>query len=243
MTDLRSGLLSIVGPRGLLEGDDVAGRSCDPFRMVPPGGEIIVRPATTLEMSEVLKLCHALRQKVVTHGGRTGVAGGAYCAADEIIVSLERMAAVTEICPVTQVAEVEAGVPLATVQERAAEYDLIYPIDLGSKGSATIGGTIATNAGGNRVIRWGMTRSNVLGVEAVLADGTIVSAMNRLVKNNTGYDLKHLLIGSEGTIGIVTRAILRLVPAPTSQCVAFIAVADHDALLALLNRARRLMTR
>jgi FAD/FMN-containing dehydrogenase len=242
MTDLRSGLLSIVGPRGLLEGDDVAGRSCDPFRMVPPGGEIIVRPATTLEMSEVLKLCHALRQKVVTHGGRTGVAGGAYCAADEIIVSLERMAAVTEICPVTQVAEVEAGVPLATVQERAAEYDLIYPIDLGSKGSATIGGTIATNAGGNRVIRWGMTRSNVLGVEAVLADGTIVSAMNRLVKNNTGYDLKHLLIGSEGTIGIVTRAILRLVPAPTSQCVAFIAVADHDALLALLNRARRLMT-
>ena len=203
---------------------------------------MIVRPATTQEVSEVLRLCHRLSQKVVTHGGRTGVAGGAYSGADEIIVSLERMTAITEICPVTQVAEVEAGVPVAALQEAVAAHDLTYPIDLGSKGSATIGGTIATNAGGNRVIRWGMTRANVLGIEAVLADGTIVTAMNRLIKNNTGYDLKHLLIGSEGTIGIVTRAVLRLVPTPTSQCVAFVSVADHGALLALLNRARRLMT-
>jgi FAD/FMN-containing dehydrogenase len=242
MTDLRADLLSILGTRGLLEGEDVSGRSCDPFRMVPPGGRMIVRPATTQEVSEVLSLCHRKRQKVVTHGGRTGVAGGAYSGEDEIIISLERMAAITDICPVTHVAEVEAGVPLAILQESVAAYDLIYPIDLGSKGSATIGGTIATNAGGNRVIRWGMTRSNVLGVEAVLSDGTIVSAMNRLIKNNTGYDLKHLLIGSEGTIGIVTRAVLRLVPTPSSQCVAFISVAGHDALVALLSRARRLMT-
>ena len=98
MTELRSALLAIVGPRGLLEGEDVSGRSCDPFRMVPPGGRMIVRPATTQEVSEVLRLCHRLSQKVVTHGGRTGVAGGAYSGADEIIVSLERMTAITEIC-------------------------------------------------------------------------------------------------------------------------------------------------
>jgi len=242
MTDLRSTLLSIVGPRGLLEGDDVASRSCDPFRTVPPRGGIIVRPSTTQHVSDVISLCSRLGQKIVTHGGRTGVAGGAYCADDEIILSLERMTAITNICPITQIAEVEAGVPLAILQDAVAAHGLTYPIDLGSKGSATIGGTIATNAGGNRVIRWGMTRANILGIEAVLVDGTIVSSMNRLVKNNSGYDLKHLLIGSEGTIGIVTRAVLRLVPTPTSQCVAFVSVADHEALLALLNRARRLMT-
>jgi FAD/FMN-containing dehydrogenase len=242
MTGLRDALVAIVGTRGLLEGDDVTARSCDPFRPVPPLGRMIIRPATTQQLSEVVALCHRSGQKLVTHGGRTGVAGGAYCSEDEIIISLERMAAITEICPITQLAEVEAGVPVAALQEAVAAHGLTYPIDLGSKGSATIGGTIATNAGGNRVIRWGMTRANVLGLEAVLADGTIVSSMNRLVKNNSGYDLKHLFIGSEGTIGIVTRAVLRLVPTPTSQCVAFISVADHDALIALLNRARRLMT-
>ncbi len=170
------------------------------------------------------------------------MAGGAYCAKDEIIVSLERMAGIIDICPVTQIAEVEAGMPVAALQDALVTHGLTYPIDLGSKGSATIGGTIATNAGGNRVIRWGMTRQSVLGLEAVLADGTIVSSMNRLLKNNTGYDLKHLLIGTEGTIGIVTRAVLKLVPTPTSQNVAFLSVANHDALIALLARARRLMT-
>ena len=242
MNTLRSGLLAIVGERGLLEGEDVAARSCDPFRNMPPHGPFIVRPADAQQVSDVLKLCQRLGQKLVVHGGRTGVAGGAYCAADEIVLSLERMTAITRICPITQVAEVEAGVPLEVLQDALAKHGLTYPIDLGSKGSATIGGTIATNAGGNRVIRWGMTRANILGLEAVLADGTIVTALNRLVKNNTGYDLKHLLIGTEGTIGVVTRAVLRLVPTPTSQCVAFVSVADHGALVALLGRARRLLT-
>lgn len=242
MTTILDELRALLGDRGVLTGEDVSSRSCDPFRNVPPLGGIILRPETTLQVAEILKICSRYEQHVVTHGGRTGVAGGAYAGKDEIILSLERMNKIIDICPRTQLAEVEAGVAVETLQMAAAELGLVYPIDLGSKGSATIGGTIATNAGGNRVIRWGMTRQNVLGLEAVLADGTVVSAMNRLLKNNTGYDLKHLLIGTEGTIGIVTRAVLKLVPAPTSQFVAFVSVANHDDLLALLLRARRLLT-
>jgi FAD/FMN-containing dehydrogenase len=203
-TDLRG----IVGDNGLLTPAEVATRSCDPFRHVAPQGSILVRPQSTLEVSQVLALCHSRGQQVVSHGGCTGVVGGAYSGRDEIVLSLERMRRIEEIDPVACTATVEAGVTLQALQDAATAQDLLYPIDLGSKGSATIGGTLATNAGGNRVVRWGMTRQNVLGIEAVLADGTVVSAMNRLVKNNTGYDLKQLFIGSEGTLGIVTRAVL-----------------------------------
>ncbi len=239
---LLEAIRAIVGDRGTLTGDDVLMRSCDPFRDVPPGGPLIVRPASTEEVSAVMRLCHARGQRVVTHGGRTGVAGGAFVCADEIAISLERMTAIEEICPITSLAVVEAGVTIEALQNAAADLGMFYPIDLGAKGSATIGGSIATNAGGNRVLRWGMTRQNVLGLEAVLADGTVVSAMNRMVKNNTGYDVKQFFIGSEGTTGIVTRAVMRLVPALTSQSVAFVAVPSEQALLALLARARQLAT-
>ena len=235
-----SALHAIVGDRGLLTGDDIRSRSCDPFRDVPPESAAIVRPASTEELSTVMRLCHARGQRVVTHGGRTGVAGGAYAGADEIVISLERMARVEEIDPIGQLAVVQAGLTVEGLQNAAAERGLFYPVDLGAKGTATIGGTIATNAGGNRVLRWGMTRQNLLGLEAVLADGTIMSSMNRLVKNNTGYDLKHLFVGSEGTLGIVTRAVMRLVPAPASQSVAFLSVPGYEQVLGLLARARRL---
>ena len=235
-------LRAIVGERGILTGEDIRLRSCDPFRAVPPLGAAILRPADTREVAAVVALCAAHGQRIVTHGGRTGVAGGAYVGPKEVVVSLERMARIEEVCGVGQLAVVEAGVTIEALQSNVAEQGLFYPIDLGSKGSATIGGTIATNAGGNRVLRWGMTRQNLLGLEAVLPDGTVVCAMNRLVKNNTGYDLKHLFVGSEGTLGIITRAVVRLGPAPASQAVAFVSVANHDALLALLGRARRLST-
>ncbi len=235
-------LRAIVGDRGILTGEDVRARSCDPFRAVPPLGPVIVRPADTGEVAAVVTLCATQSQRIVTHGGRTGVAGGAYAGPEEVVVSLERMSRIEEVCGVSQLAVVEAGVTIEALQSHVAEQGLFYPVDLGSKGSATIGGTIATNAGGNRVLRWGMTRQNLLGLEAVLPDGTVVCAMNRLVKNNTGYDLKHLFVGSEGTLGIVTRAVVRLVPAPASQAVAFVSVASQDGLLALLGRARRLST-
>jgi FAD/FMN-containing dehydrogenase len=235
-TDLRG----IVGDNGLLAPTEVATRSCDPFRHVAPEGSILVRPQSTLEVSQVLALCHSREQRVVSHGGRTGVVGGAYSGRDEIVLSLERMRRIEEIDPVACTATVEAGVTLQALQDAAAAQDLLYPIDLGSKGSATIGGTLATNAGGNRVVRWGMTRQNVLGIEAVLADGTVVSAMNRLVKNNTGYDLKQLFIGSEGTLGIVTRAVLKLVPMPSTQQLVVVSLRDFPSVLALLALARRL---
>jgi FAD/FMN-containing dehydrogenase len=239
---LISELREIVGPRGLLTGDDVSARSCDPFRQVPAQSPVIVRPANTAEVAAVMALCHRRGQPIVTHGGRTGVSGGAWADADEIILSLERMSRIEEICPIGQLAVVEAGVTVEALQNAAAEQALFYPVDFNARGTATIGGSIATNAGGNRVLRWGMTRQNLLGIEAVLADGTIVPSMNRLIKNNMGYDLKHVLVGSEGTLGIVTRAVLRLVPAPSSQAVAFVSVPDHERLLALLGRARRLST-
>jgi FAD/FMN-containing dehydrogenase len=242
MSALIDGLRAIVGDRGLLLGEDAASRSCDPFRRVPPEAGVIVRPASTDEVAAVLALCYARGQRVVTHGGRTGLAGGAYADASEIVLSLERMAKIEEIDSIGQTAQVQAGATLEAVHSAAAAQDLLYPVDLGAKGSATIGGTIATNAGGNHVIRWGMTRQNVLGLEAVLSDGTVVQAMNRLLKNNTGYDLKHIFAGSEGTLGVVTRAVLRLVPAPRSQSVAFLSVGSFAAVLELLARSRRLLT-
>lgn len=235
---LLEALLAVTGPRGLLTGEDVRARSCDPLRPVPTLAKAIVRPADTAQLSAVLELCARLGQTVVVHGGRTGVSGGAYASEDDLVISLERMTKIEEICLASQTAVVQAGATIESLQTAAQENGLFYPIDLGSKGSATVGGTIATNAGGNRVIRWGMTRQNVLGVEAVLSDGTVVSSMNRLVKNNTGYDLKHLFIGSEGTFGIVTRAVVRLVPMPTTQSVALVAVDSFDKVMALLARAR-----
>lgn len=231
-------IMVIVGPRGILTGEDVSARSCDPFRHVPLGSPAIIRPASSEELSQILSLCHDAGQPIVTHGGRTGVAGGASAGPDDLVISLERMTKIIEIDPVTQTAIVEAGATIEAIQSAAAEHGLLYPIDLGSKGSATVGGTIATNAGGNRVLRWGMTRANILGLEAVLGDGTVVDLMNRFLKNNTGYDLKQLFIGSEGTLGIVTRAVLRLVPLPTTQNLAFISVPDYPSVLNLLKRAR-----
>ena len=240
--ELAESLLALVGPRGLLSGADVQARSCDPLRPAPTLARLIVRPADTQELAAVLALCARHGQRVVVHGGRTGVSGGAYTSEQDIVVSLERMSRIEDICTASNTAVVQAGVTVEALQNAAHEYGLFYPIDLGSKGSATIGGTIATNAGGNRVIRWGMTRQNVLGIEAVLADGSVVSAMNRLLKNNTGYDLKHLFIGSEGTFGVVSRAVVKLVPLPITQSVAFVSVASYGQVIELLSLARRLQT-
>ena len=140
----------------------------------------------------------------------TGMVRGAVSTRDEVVVSLERMSQVEDICGDDRTVVVQAGAPLQAVQEAAAAQGFIFPLDFGARGSANIGGAISTNAGGNRVIRYGMTRNLVLGLEAVLADGTVLSSLNRMLKNNAGYDLKQLFIGTEGTLGIVTRAVLRI---------------------------------
>jgi FAD/FMN-containing dehydrogenase len=177
-----------------------------------------------------LKLCHAVGQTVVTHGGLTGLVGGARASADDIVLSLERMNAIEAVDTINRTLTVGAGAILHSVHDVAEEAGLLFPLDFGARGSATIGGSISTNAGGNSVIRYGMTRDQLLGVEAVLADGTIISSLKGVIKNNTGYDLKQLFIGSEGTLGIVTRAVLRLRPLPRSRNTALVAIEDFDRL-------------
>ncbi|HKY92128.1 MAG TPA: FAD-binding oxidoreductase [Nevskiaceae bacterium] len=240
--ELRQVLERIVGAPGIVAGEEAHARSTDPFADEPTRAALIVRPKDTREVAAVVAACAKAGAPLVTHGGRTGVAGGARTREGDVVLSLERMRAVEEIDAQGALVVAQGGVPIAALQEAVAAHDLLYPIDLLSQGTATVGGTISTNAGGNRVLRWGMTRQQVLGLEVVLADGTIVDATNRLLKNNTGYDLKQLFIGGEGTLGIVTKAVLRLVPLPTTQSVAFVAVESYPKLLELLARARRLPT-
>ena len=218
----------IVGPNGLLLGDDVAAR---PVTWPPEGGcqaRAIVRPASTAEVSEVMKLCHAAGQTVVTHGGLTGLVQGAIASPQDIIMSTERLTQMGAVDKVGRTVLVGAGVPLQKVHEAAETEGLLFPLDLGARGSCTIGGNISTNAGGNSVIRYGMMRDQILGVEAVLADGTIISSLNTVLKNNTGYDLKQLFVGSEGTLGIVTRAMLRLRSLPRSCNTALVALENFE---------------
>ncbi len=235
MADLIDDIMRIVGTNGVLTGPDVAARPASWLRPEPSRAKAIVRPASTDEVSTVMKLCHAAGQVVIPVGGNTGLVEGATAGEDDILLSLERMNAVESLDETGCTMTVQAGVPLHTVQERAADADLMFPVDFGARGSAQIGGAISTNAGGNAVIRYGMMREQVLGLEAVLVDGTVVSSMNRLLKNNAGYDLKQLFIGTEGTLGIITRAVLRLRPALRSRNTAFVAVDVYSNVPELLK--------
>ncbi|MBP0573158.1 FAD-binding oxidoreductase, partial [Mycobacterium tuberculosis] len=182
--------------------------------------------------------CDAVGQPVAIVGGGTGFGGGAEVQPGEIALSLERMTAMEPVDAVSGSVLAAAGVPLQRVQEVADAAGLFFGVDLGARGTATIGGNVATNAGGNRVLRHGMFRAQVLGLEAVLADGTIVSSLSGLVKDNAGYDLKQLFIGTEGTLGVVTRVKLKLMPKPASQTVAFVALPALAAALDLIALVR-----
>jgi FAD/FMN-containing dehydrogenase len=165
----------------------------------------------------------------------TGLVDGSLAQESEIALSLELMNKIEEMDEAGMTMTAQSGVVVQTIQQRAEAAGLMFPLDFGARGSAMIGGAVSTNAGGNRVIRYGMTRALVLGLEAVLADGTIVSSLNRIIKNNAGYDLKQLFIGSEGTLGIVTRVVLRLLPVPRSHNTALVAVPEFGKLPALLK--------
>jgi FAD/FMN-containing dehydrogenase len=237
MVQLLDDLAAALGPEGVLTGQDALDRAHSFWsRLGAPLA--VLRPRSTAEVSTILRLAAAAGQPVVPWGGRTGLVDGAY-AEGALALSLERMSAVEEIDPVGGVMRVQAGCVLQAACEAAEAQGLLLPLDLGARGSATIGGNISTNAGGNRVLRWGMMRDMVLGLEAVLADGTVVEALNPLIKNNAGYDLKQLFIGTEGTLGVVTRAVLRLRPLPLSDNVAILAVDDFDSLPRVLRRLER----
>lgn len=229
----------ILGPGGLLTGTDVSSRAAGVWRSDSLDALAIARPRSTEEVSKVLALCSASGVSVVTQGGLTGLVHGADADPEQLILSLERMRSIEAIDATQRTATVQAGVSLQTLQEAAEEQDLFFPLDLGARGTATLGGNAATNAGGNRVIRYGMMRDMVLGLEAVLADGTVVSSMNHLIKNNAGYDLKQLFIGSEGTLGVITRLVLRLREAPSSQNIAFVGFESFESVTKMLKRVDR----
>ncbi|MCU0906192.1 MAG: FAD-binding oxidoreductase [Rhodobacteraceae bacterium] len=199
---------------------------------------LVLRPASTAETGRMLAACDALRRPVVVQGGRTGLAGGASPCAGEVVLSLERMRAIGPVDGPGASVLVEAGVPLAAVQAAATAAGLRFPVDIGARGSATVGGMIATNAGGIRVLAHGMMRAQVLGLEVVLADGSVLSRLGTLAKDNSGYDLKQVFIGSEGTLGVVTRAVLALAPVPAALVMAFAALPGLDAAQAMLTRLR-----
>jgi FAD/FMN-containing dehydrogenase len=198
----------------------------------------IIRPRNTEEVAAALSICNQYRQPVVTQGGLTGLVGGANLRDGELALSLERMNHIVEIDRTSGTMTVEAGTPLQVVQEAALNAGLYFPLDLGARGSCTIGGNLATNAGGNRVIKYGMMRDQVLGLEAVLASGEVIGALHKMIKNNSGYDLRNLLIGSEGTLGVITRAVLRLRPRPRAVATAWCALPSYSAVTKLLEEAQ-----
>ncbi len=199
----------------------------------------VVRPRTTEQVSALLRICNREKVPLTTQGGMTGLVFGALPNPNEIVLSMERMNAIEEVDTSAGVAIVEAGAPLQKVQARVEQYGYMFPLDFGARGSCTIGGNISTNAGGNRVIRYGMTRELVLGLEVVTADGSVLRGLHKYIKNNTGIDLKQLFIGSEGILGVVTRAALRIFPAPVERQVALCALPSFAQVSSLLRRARQ----
>jgi len=234
---LLSRLAALLGPRGLAEGAAVPVRNASDAAGCPPQPPLAVAmPETTAEVAAVLRLCHAAGQPVVVQGGLTGLAGGAVPRPGEIALSMERLRGVEEVDTAAATLTARAGTPLAEVQAAAETAGLMCGIDLGARGSCTIGGNVATNAGGNQVVRYGMARRNVLGLEVVQPDGTVVTGLNKMMKNNAGYDWTQLYIGSEGTLGVITRVVLALHPRPRAVQTALCAVADTAAALTLLSR-------
>lgn len=230
-------LAKVLGPRGLTRDDELLAPWLSDWRRRYHGKALaMASPASTDELAETMRICAAHGIPVVPQGGNSGMSGGA--TPDEsgsaLLVSLRRMSAIRRIDPAARIVECEAGVVLQSLHDAVAPHGLRFPLTLGGKGSATVGGLISTNAGGTQVLRHGVMRAQVLGLEAVLADGSIYSALTPLKKDNRGFDLKQLFIGSEGTLGIVTAATLRLVPALADRVVIWAGLPSIHAARALL---------
>ncbi len=235
MSEIIKKLQSILADGAVLTGEDVSGRAARIWMQQGIEAKAIVRPSSTAELAAVMRLCYENDQRLVAQGGRTGLTDSHITSRSEIVLSLERMNKVEEIDPNGRTMTVQAGVPLQIVQQQAEKLGLQFPLDLGARGSCTIGGNAATNAGGNRVIRYGMARDNILGLEVVLADGTVLTSLNKMIKNNAGYDLKHLFIGTEGTLGVITRLVLRLREAAKSQDTALVAIDEFAKVIDFLK--------
>jgi FAD/FMN-containing dehydrogenase len=234
-------LKTLVGPSGWIEQPEDVAPYCRSWRDDWEGRvPLVVRPASTEELAAVVRLCAETGTPIVPQGGNTGLTGASQPHPDmsEVIVSTSRLKAVRAVDTLNDTITVEAGVVLADIQRIAAEHDRLFPLSLGAEGSCQIGGNLSTNAGGTQVIRYGNTRNLVLGLEVVLPDGRTWNGLRGLRKDNTGYDLKQLFVGGEGTLGIITAAVLKLFPRPTAVETAFLAVPDPDASVRLLAHMR-----
>lgn len=233
-------LASVFPAASLLTGADLPARNRHDTSYLPETVPLaVLRPTTPEEVAEAVRICARHGVPMVPQGGLTGLCGGGHPIAGAVAISLERFSGIEEIDPAAATMTVRAGTPLEVIQKAADEAGFFIPLDLGARGSCQIGGNIGTNAGGNRVIRYGMTREMILGLEYVLPDGTLITGLNKMIKNNAGYDLKQLFIGSEGTLGIVTRAVLRLHPKPGCVNAALCGLNGYDDVLRLLAAARR----
>lgn len=231
-------LSAVFGKNQILERERVAERSRSFWDSQSMTARAILLPETTEQIAMILSHCHRHRQPIYVHGGRTGCVGGTDTSAGDLVLSLEKMNAVEEIDEAAMTMTVQAGCILEVAQSAAAEKGLQLPLDLGARGSCMVGGNLATNAGGMNVIRHGMARALTLGLETVLPDGTVLSSMNKMLKNNAGYDLKQLFIGSEGTLGVITRAVLKLEPMPRSRETALVAFDSFDAVSRFLSHMK-----
>ena len=240
MNEAITQLIEKLGPDVILTGAEVSEKyHADSSGETAHAPVAVARPASTAQVSDILRTCSAANQKIVVQGGLTGLCGGATPQGEEIALSLERLNGIEELDAESMTMTVLAGTPLQSIQDAAEDAGFLFPLDLGARGSCNIGGNISTNAGGNEVIRFGMTRNLVLGLEVVLADGTVITSLNKMLKNNAGYDLKHLFIGTEGTLGIVTRAVLRLFAKPEGRSTALVALESFDDVISFLHFMNR----
>ena len=235
---LLSDLTALLGPTNVLTGPDTARFAKDWTGKYPATPLAVARPATTGEVAQTLQIAKNHGVAVVPVSGNTGLVGGTMTK-DGLMISLDRMNRIRALNPAARTATVEAGVILTTLHEAAAEQGLYFPLWFGARGSAMIGGVLSTNAGGSNVLRYGSTRSLCLGLEVVLADGRVLNLLSELHKDNSGYDLKDLFIGAEGTLGIITAAVMKLVPAPAAYATATLSAKSLPDALTLLNRLQQ----
>jgi FAD/FMN-containing dehydrogenase len=229
-------LTSIVGENNILAHGKEKTRFTHIWKTdIPLAALAVVFPRSTEEVSAIMKLCHENNQEVVVHGGVTNLVGGTQTQEKQLVISLEKMNSIEEIDEKSRTITVQAGVILENAIDAANDNNLFLPLSFGAKGSAQVGGVVSTNAGGLRVFRYGMTRQMVLGLEAVLADGTIISSLKKIIKDNSGYDLKQLFIGAEGTVGIITKVVFRLQEKPQSRSSAIVGLDNYEHVIALLK--------
>ena len=236
--DKLDAIRAIVGPKGVYEGDDAAPFLSEWRSRWPGKAALIVAPASTEEVAAVVRYCSDNDIAITPQGGNTGLVGGQHPAGDEILLSLKRMRRIRAVEPLNNTMTLDAGVTLAEAQEVAKEAGRLFPLSIGSEGSCQIGGVISTNAGGVNVLRYGNARDLVLGIEAVTPSGEIWNGLKRLRKDNTGYDLKQLFIGGEGTLGIVTGAVLKLFPLPAEKVTAMAGAESAADAVALLSHVQ-----